>query len=890
MQCILFLGCLCLGMLGTTAFAAHPQPLRWAVLLDLNRSSVTPDGFTAALRKHITTMTTVGRELFSNDPTVINSNGDLIVALVGINTLLAGGPTSSSYPDVIFLAETTDVSSAVVDVLRQDVSAAGILLVSAHSSNQRLCDADMNPRTMCMVPRDMLNLRGVLEVVSSQLNWDAMGVVYSNTGYGDGVKSAMSSQVSSAVTTPTIVAEEFMNPETSDAEDDAIVQQLVKRRAKGVACFLDESQMKRLRAAVQRAGMENSFFLLGSREALNVLPLMVGSYHPLGQAWGALLVSTYTTVDLLLSRGLFLSGAVDEFGAFITSHVFDGMTMIEKAGGTSSMSTLRSVRFTGYTSNVAFDPVYYQRVECTFQVILLEYPATKPLLTWYLQSYSATPVITNNNPTITSALIPTSPLLSVTVCMASPATCGDVQMMAALSFVLMMYNYNNSDNGTKPAFLPIAINTGKTGVAGLAALIPVARTCTVLTGPGRPNIAIALTPVINEFKIPQLDYSTAIDFFTKELYTYPHFSRTTPAISFIYTAYSEVCAHFAWERVIIVSTEDQLGSSRASAMSNAMERRNIYVEKSYMMKDASEASIITTFQTIYARDVSRVIVILLPLALTEAETFYSLVQGKLPFLNNYIFLLSHELCMHATTYPDQRKLLQSSICVLPSVPQARLDLINTQVQSHTEIQNEIRVILTNGKMLSRSDTCNLQHVQSFMGFAVDAGYVLIDVVERALAANISLNESSQLVAFIRNTSFDKFSGPLTIDSTGNRIFAEFDVNIQLPENVLTIGRWSELMHPSFIKLYTTPFLWMTNSTTTPLDTFRDYSFILGTSVSASPGAIVLSLLGFVVTIVVFFFCYRHYRVQKLIELTLVSNDVPVTEEELKRLRGDIDDI
>lgn len=61
---------------------------------------------------------------------------------------------------------------------------------------------------------------------------------------------------------------------------------------------------------------------------------------------------------------------------------------------------------------------------------------------------------------------------------------------------------------------------------------------------------------------------------------------------------------------------------------------------------------------------------------------------------------------------------------------------------------------------------------------------------------------------------------------------------------------------------------MTNSTDIPLDTFRDISFVISNTLTASPGAIVLSVLGFIGTITVFFFWYRHYKVQKMIELTL----------------------
>lgn len=63
------------------------------------------------------------------------------------------------------------------------------------------------------------------------------------------------------------------------------------------------------------------------------------------------------------------------------SFLFDGMQMVSRAHGVSSLENLRNVHFTGFTGLVAFDPVYHQRIPCIFVLITQNYSISRPLLT-----------------------------------------------------------------------------------------------------------------------------------------------------------------------------------------------------------------------------------------------------------------------------------------------------------------------------------------------------------------------------------------------------------------------------------------------------------------------------------------------------------------------------
>ncbi|KAG5480878.1 hypothetical protein LSCM4_06447 [Leishmania orientalis] len=884
-----------------TAATGNSSGLVWVILTDLSRTAMTEASLSEAITAFLTNTSWPHHHLttlFRPAPIILDTGGHLLTALTQVATLVSDPLT---FPSVLFLAETAAVSVSVVDVLRQNDTTSEILIVSAHSSNTRLCDPNTNRRTLCMVPRDAVNMLGLLEVVSNQLGWHSMALAFSNDEYGDGVSSAVMSQVQKASTTPTVVAQTFMHGAASTADDDAVVASLIKYRSRGVGCFLREAEMRRLRAAVERSSRAaSSVFLIGSRESLNVLPDLRGDINTSAKPWGAVFVSAYTPPVELVSQGFFPTTrgtAVDEYGAFVLSHLLDGLLTLDAAKGViDDMSALRATRFSGYTGSVGFDSIYFQRVETVFSLITASHTVRNPLVTWSLKNYSSDAVQVNWSPEVTSALVSKSPLRTAKICMASPSSCAFTQMMVSMLFVLTAYSKDVEDRDGDDVFnfYPVALSTGASGVMGLASLIPMARTCTVLTGPGSDPVAMAFTPVVNEFRIPQLDYAVSNDYFSDSPHTYPYFSRSLPTNTFADGAVTQICAHYGWERVIIITSNDQFGISRAQSMLKAMQRQNLYVEATYYLSDSNNDTVADCMAKIYDKLVSRIIVVIASFTEAQAESFFSL-SDHLTYMRLYIFFMDSALCHAAAasaTGAALRQKLPSSICIYPNVTTSRLAALNALYTSsdYATTRQEMRKLMSDGGFLSSVESCDTSSITPYAGFAVDAAYVLIDSVSRAFAANTSLSEASALLAYIRNTSIDKFTGDCTIDSTGNRLYAVYSINIQLwSGGPLFIGTWNSKALPA-LDITESSFVWLTNSTVVPLDTFRDTSFVLGSALSASPGAIVISVLGFILTIAVFYFCYRHYRMQKLIEQALETNQFPVTDEELRRLRGVGDDL
>lgn len=885
----------------SSASSGNTTGLVWAILMDLSRTSMSEASLSEAITAFLTNATATHsylHSLFRPNPIIVDTHGSMLTALTELTTLLND---ASRYPSVLFLAETADVSASVMDMLRQNDTTSSILVISAHSSNSRLCDPATNPRTMCMVPRDMINLRGLLEVASNQLKWYSMSLVFSNDGYGDGVQNILSGQVQAATTTPTIVAQTYINSAASDSDDDAVISALIEYRARGVACFVKETEMLRVRAAVQRnSRANNTVFLIGSRESLNVLSSLTGDVNSTTKPWGALFVSGYTTPDELVAQGFFpnsQSTAVDEYAAFVLSYLLDGLLMLDKAqGAVDNMTALRATRFRGYTGTVSFDPIYYQRVESVFSLITASHPLRNPLVTWTVRNYSSAATQINVNPTTTTALVKTSPLRTAKICMTAASSCASAQAMMAMMYVLEAYNAEVEDNDGDDVFnfYPVAVSTGASGVTGLASLIPIARTCTVLTGPGSDSLTMAFTPVVNEFNVPQLDYSVSNDYFTDNPYTFPYFSRSMPEDAFQDGAIVQVCVHYGWERVILISLNDQFGISRSATMKSTMQKQNLYVENTYSIDNSTVAALKDVMTKIYAKLVSRIIVLMVPFTAAQAEDFFNLADS-LTYMKQYIFFLDAPLCHAAAASPAGallRQKLPSSICIYPNVSNTRLDALNAKYQSSANAATltAMKKIMSDGGFVSSIEACDTSAITPFSGFAVDAGYVLIDAVTRAIKANVAMEVAANVLPFIRNTSIDKFTGNCTIDSTGNRLFATYSINVQLwNADPLLLGTWNSKNTPA-LDITEESFLWLTNTTTPPLDTFRDASFVLSTAFSASPGTIVISVLGFVITIAVFYFCYRHYRMQKLIEQALEANQLPVTDEELRRLRGIKEDL
>ena len=108
-------------------------------------------------------------------------------------------------------------------------------------------------------------------------------------------------------------------------------------------------------------------------------------------------------------------------------------------------------------------------------------------------------------------------------------------------------------------------------------------------------------------------------------------------------------------------------------------------------------------------------------------------------------------------------------------------------------------------------------------------------------------------------------------------------------DVLTIARWKDAGVGTASTIYnrltyilpsTTRIVWLDGTETysgnpdvlPPSSTIRSIQFIATATLTASPGAIAFSVLGFGVTVAVFFFCYRRYQTQQLILAELYAMD------------------
>ncbi|CUF74564.1 extracellular receptor, putative [Bodo saltans] len=783
-----------------------------------------------------------------------------------------------------------------------------------------MCDYATSPETVCIVPRDYFNVRAALQITSLKLGWASAAVVLSNNDYGTGVATGLASEILSATSGPTIVTQAIIpRLKTSNATDDAFVKALLKYNPVGILAWVSDAELTRLRQAAVRVGLTTSqIFFIGSREALNIVSTMTGA--KLAQTttplWGALITPEFTPMETWVTSGLVPANTMDQMGAFILSYLMDAMQLVMNARSSNITRIRYATVVGGYTGTVSLDAVSFQRASVIFRLISASYDITRALVTWSVTSLGATPVIDISTTSISSIIQP-SPLLAVTVCMTAPSTCVDVANVNALLFYFENLNNNRASN-TSVSYIPLPVYTGSSGVEGLSNLIPVARSCTFLTGPGRSTVASALTPVINEFSIPQLDYSTASGVFSNllmypyfsrtlpletflygalfffyefsipqldystasgvfsNLLMYPYFSRTLPLETFLYGALGEAASYFGWERVILISTDDAYGVESTTAAQSACDDKTILVEASYAVSDTTNATLAGVFQDILNVAISRVIIFLIPLQGTDAANFFTLVN--LMGMNNpstqYLFFLSNDLCQYALSYPAARQNITNSICMTPWVNPTTYNVTQSAYLT-SGMQSTLSSTLYSGGFTTVG-SCDLSQISTYSAFALDTGAVITDVITRAQKAKILLTNTAALLPLVRTTSITTASGSFSINANGDRDYAAYNMNIQTASGLVVFAKWDTKTYPNFVYNTSASIVWYDNTTDIPSSTYRSISFITKSTISTNPGTIVLSVLGFVGTIAVFFFCYRHYKMQRLIELSLETGEMTPT--------------
>lgn len=902
-------------------------PLNYAVIANLSRNTFSSSLLQSSIEAYTSNVSS-SLTLFENAvPYFINSNGSLLTAL---SQLDIAAKNASGGLDIIFIGDTSSVTEGVADYVSSSlVSANGtslsqIPIISLLPASESLCKN--YPQVVCICPTESSIAQGLLEVSYFSLSWEGASAVLMDT-FGDHRLGAVLAEKNARHVSPTITEYYYVSeplnsfPALSDASEVGVLsflpdqdmlllyshyinasttnKSITKNSGNSTITSADNTNLTNSsRNTTITSNFTCPYFFIGNYLSLNARELFVNQglcavlfvphYATPSQLQEQGILSTNSSKELVRSDSSTRDGStrssaiLDETGAFIISYLVDAMQIVEHAGGTSNISALRSVNFTGVTGQVLFSFQSYQRLGISIDLISTSYSVDSPLISYTL-SMEGTSQIQNLKPAVVSSLIPPSPLSTATLCLAIPPTCEDVSQATSIYYYLL-YLFDVIPTTAFKLNVKL-INTGNEGVSGYSTFLSVARLCTAVLGTGHASIDYRIAPLINYYDILQIDYQTATTVFTSStLSTIPSLSRTIPLYSYSDIGFAEICTHFGWERVIVIATSDQYGVARGKDATAAMISRNVYVEKVYYLTNTSLNSMLQVFNEIYKSDVSRIIFFAVSLFGEEAENFFS-VRQQAQYLNNYVFLLDQTLCTYGNTNPSARNKLQSSICMAPEAKALDLDDLNTFIKAKS-LSSKAKSMLISGGFPTQATTCSYDTVSAYNGFAIDAGAVFYETVSEADATSISWANSSALLPLVRNESYFGVTTDFTIDSEGYRDWASYECNIQTPnQTIVTFGSWSENQKPNFQSSSAAKWIWMDNTTVVPLDTFRDASFVFQSTALSSPGGIAISILGFVITIFAFFLCFRHYDMQHKVERTLSSNNIPITETELKKLRS-----
>lgn len=893
--------------------------MHYAVIADLSRSTFTSNLLQTSIQAY-TSNASSSLDLFKDAvPHIINSNGSLLTALSQLE--LAAKNTPEGF-QIVFIGDTLSITEGVSDFIFQNSSQVPIISLLAASDS--FCKN--YPNVVCVCPTESTVLEGLLEVSYSQFTWLGASAVMLDTLSGRQLGAILADR-NAASLSPSITEYFYVSPSMSDFPE------LSDSKEVGVFTFLPDQEMLSLYShfintsttdnsitsttssgansfadIVSANSSQNSTTTNGTATSScprffigNYLALNAQQQFPAEGSCAALFIPHYVTPMQLEEQGIISSdgkaqnakngsyttnmntestAVLDDTGAYIISYLFDALQMVEHAGGTSSISALRTVNFTGMTGQVVFSVVTLQRLGIKVHLISSNYTVDSPLVSYTL-SASGSSQIQNLRPTVVSTLIPSSPLSTVTLCLAIPPNCEDVTQATSIYYYLL-YQYFLNSNTTLNLNVKM-VNTGNEGVSGYSSFLPIARLCTALLGTGHASIDYAFAPLVNYFNITQIDYQAATTVFSGPKHqTIPSFSRTIPEYSYSDLGFAEICTHFGWERIIVISTSGRYGESRGEEAVAAMVRRNVYVEKNYHLANTTQQAIIDTFNKIYTSDVSRIILLAASFSSQEAEAFFNVID-QATYLSKYVLLLDQTLCAYGNAYPSARNKLQSSICMVPQADSSEVELLNDYI-SLNNLSEKAKNLLSENGFQTEARTCSYTNVSSSNGFVIDAAAVFFQAVWNANDSGVSLFNSSSLLSFIRGNLFYGVTGDFTIDARGNRDVAYYECNIQTPhKKIVAFGSWSEEQKPSFQSIDVEKWVWMDNSTIVPLDTFRDAAFVFQSTAFSSPEGIAISAIGFIFTVFAFFLCFRHYDIQHKIERNLSSNKIPVTDTELKEL-------
>lgn len=855
---------LAVAVLGfTQAFAAKSDILIFA---DFSSTSLSAAKYKSAILNYV-------EKFDDNAPSSVaveDTRGDVLLALVALQSKLTLFPNTS----VIISADNEAVTQSLQGVISRNPAWSKILFVSAFASSPAVCDPAANPNTVCIMPSEFTYLSALLDASRDHLNWASVAVIMSNNEFGRAIDSLFDKVIRTLVSPSTVVSREFLptGSSVSDEADDAVLTTSIQGRPVAVLLFVSPAEYTRVLAAKARNPAASNLFFLLSKGNVNQIKTFTGSAGASSFMKGAVFSPYYSQASNLN----LMNSDTDEMGRMLLSYTFDGLLAIATSPSLRPKDIFNATYEGGYTSPdglFSFDLTTGRRTNVQFGVNSNSYNQNPSLLSYVLRAGSSSPIWDGNTNTI-KTLIPPSPLRAVTVCMAAPPECADVTNLARLlAYTLQL----NAENTTVTSIVPIPINTGMDGVSGLPSFLQVSRQCSILTGPGRFSINNVFTPIINSYGITQIEYTTANPGLS-DLVTYPYFNRALPSDMFNFKVLAAALDFFAWERVIVLTTADAYGNAMAKAATDAMDERAVLIEHLVQIDSITPEALIPFFKNLRDTYIGRVVLPVLPVTDAQAamflDTWFSMGD------KTTIFLFSNIFCQYLSGHPEQRARIPSSICALPRFDQSMVD---ATVPSYKSLLPRVRSSLLDAGF-DKLDQCDLDSWGPYSVFALDTAKMLRQIVANATKLGVVIN-TTNMMPMIRGVTFNGVTSPFSITSKGDRTSAEYNLDIQEKGgNITVFGYWSSINTPNFKFLLPNKnsILWLDGSYTIPAATIRSLTFIAQTTLTASPGTIVLSVLGFLGTFLVFGFCYRHYRSQRLLEIELEQIDAEYDRAQKER--------
>lgn len=454
------------------------------------------------------------------------------------------------------------------------------------------------------------------------------------------------------------------------------------------------------------------------------------------------------------------------------------------------------------------------------------------------------------------------------VCLVGQQACSTLSALNHAYFTLLSAASNVLPTST--TIIVKSISAGNSGITTIGSMATVAPTCDFVIGPGSSTTARNLFPFFNYYNIPMIDFSST-DASLSSRISFSTYARVNPTDEYISKVAGSTFKKFGWPSVVIVTSQDSYGEQIVNSYTSGLGAMKVGVEISLMIPTNQLAVNDTVYRTLLKVKnelISRIVV----LAISSTDDAHALFFQNIVDLGmtgTQIFWLSDSLCQFASVNPAVRYPLQNSMCASPQYD------VNAYRQQYMQLFNSdngqsAAVFRAGGFDIS---SCDLQTTDMYAPFASDAALAVLDVIKRladsagndkaAMAA--AQHNLTRLMDLVHSTHVMGITGIVAFDPvTGERTNAAYTVDMQQPNNQVTrFAQWNSGTGYVPVDL-PAPLQWFANGTEVPKYTTRDIKFILVTTVTRNTASVVFSILGFIITVSIFCFCYKHYKLQKLV--------------------------